>query len=62
MYNENKDGEENKNCHYKLYFYKRFHCEANVLATLPVTSPWKPGALWNTEYNYLVFLLLLHPV
>jgi hypothetical protein len=40
MYNENKDGDENKNCHYKLSnLYKRFHYEAHVLEKLPATSP-----------------------
>jgi len=59
IYSGNKDGDENKNCHYRLSnLYKRFHYEAHVLENPPVTSPWKPRALWNTEYTYMVLTII----
>lgn len=29
-----------------------------MLEKPPVTYPWKPGALWNTEYTYMVWTII----
>jgi hypothetical protein len=31
----------------------------HVLEKLSVTSPWKPGALWNTQYTYMVLTIII---
>jgi len=64
MYNENKDGDENKNCHYKLSnLYKQFRYEAHMLEKPSVTSPWKPWGsveygirLHDFDYYYIQLL------
>lgn len=30
----------------------------HVLEKQPVTSPWKPRVLWNTEYTYTVLTII----